>query len=73
GTVPVGAIGERDEALRATEEYASEGRNGPEGVPMMNGHYGHYGWMGGGMWIWVITVLVVVAFLAFIVGKQSKK
>jgi hypothetical protein len=29
--------------------------------------------MGGGMWIWVVTTLVVVALLAFIVGKLSKK
>jgi hypothetical protein len=37
---------------------------------MMNGSYG---WMGGGIWIWVVTTLVVVALLAFIVGKLSKK
>jgi hypothetical protein len=29
--------------------------------------------MGGGMWIWVVTTLVVVALLVFIVGKLSKK
>jgi len=37
---------------------------------MMNGNYE---WMGGGMWIWVVTTLVVVVLLAFIVGKLSKK
>jgi uncharacterized membrane protein len=40
------------------------------GASMMNGSYG---WMGGGMWIWVVTTLVVVALLVFIVGKLSKK
>lgn len=37
---------------------------------MMNGSYG---WMGGGMWIWAVTTVVVVALLVFIVGKLSKK
>jgi hypothetical protein len=37
---------------------------------MMNGSYG---WMGGGMWIWAVTTIVVVALLFFIVGKLSKK
>jgi hypothetical protein len=37
---------------------------------MMNGNYG---WMGGGTWIWVVTILVMVALLFFIVGKLSKK
>jgi len=38
---------------------------------MMNGSYG---WMGGGMWIWVVpTLVVMVALLFFIVGKLSKK
>ncbi len=37
---------------------------------MMNGSYGL---MGGGMWIWVVTTLVVVALLVYIVGKLSKK
>lgn len=37
---------------------------------MMNGSYG---WMGGGMWFWVVTTLVVVALLVFIVGKLSKR
>ena len=34
---------------------------------------GGYGWMGGGMWIWTVTAIVVVIFLVFIVGKLSKQ
>jgi len=37
---------------------------------MMNGNYG---WMGGGMWIWGVATIVVVALLAFILGKLSRK
>jgi hypothetical protein len=37
---------------------------------MMNGGYG---WMGGGIWIWVVTPIVVVALLIYIVGKLSRK
>ena len=37
---------------------------------MMNGNYG---WMGGGMWIWGVTAIVVVALLVVIVGKLSKR
>ena len=37
---------------------------------MMNGNYE---WMGGGMWIWVVTTIVAVALLFFIVGKLSRK
>ena len=37
---------------------------------MMNSSYG---WMDGGMWIWVVTTLVVVALLFFIIGKLSRK
>jgi hypothetical protein len=40
-----------------------------EGDLMMNGGYG---WMGGGMWIWTVTAMVVVVLLVFIVGKLSK-
>jgi hypothetical protein len=35
---------------------------------MMNGSYG---WMGGGIWTWVVTTLVAVARLVSIVGKPS--
>jgi hypothetical protein len=35
--------------------------------------YGNYGWMGGGMWIWAVTILLMVAVLFYIVGKLSEK
>jgi hypothetical protein len=31
------------------------------------------GWMGGGMWIWVVIGVVVVALLVVVIGKLSKK
>jgi len=31
------------------------------------------GWMGGGMWIWAVIGVVVVALLVVVIGKLSKK
>ena len=45
-----------------------------EGIPMMNGSYG---WMGGGMWggmwIWAVTAIVVVALLVVIISRLPRK
>ena len=31
------------------------------------------GWAGGGMWIWTVIGIVVVALLVVVIGKLSKK
>ncbi len=31
------------------------------------------GWMGGGMWIWTVIAVVIVALLVVMIGKLSKK
>jgi uncharacterized membrane protein len=31
------------------------------------------GWMGGGMWIWTVVGVVVVALLVVVISKLSKK
>jgi uncharacterized membrane protein len=38
---------------------------------MMN--HGYYGVMGGGLWIWTVAAVVVVALLVFMVAKVSNK
>ena len=32
-----------------------------------------YGWMGGGMWIWMVIGVLVVVLLVVMINKQSKK
>lgn len=39
------------------------------GNNMMNG-YG--GWMGGGMWLMILVVIVVAGFVAWVVAKRPK-
>ncbi len=31
------------------------------------------GWSGGGMWIWAVIGVVVIALLVVVIGKLSKK
>lgn len=31
------------------------------------------GWAGGGMWLWTVLGLVIVALLVFVISKLSKK
>ena len=31
------------------------------------------GWMGGGMWVWILVGLLVVVALVVVIGKQSEK
>lgn len=35
----------------------------------------HYtnGWMGGGMWMWAVIGVLMVAVLVVVIGQQSKK
>jgi uncharacterized membrane protein len=40
------------------------------GINMMSGSYG---WMGGGMWIWTVTAVVVVALLVLVISRSSRK
>jgi hypothetical protein len=41
-----------------------------EGIPMMSGSYGG---MGGGMWIWAVTAVLVLALLVVVLNKRSRK
>ena len=36
---------------------------------MMN----HYGWMGGGMWLWTVIGVLVVVLLVVVISKVSNK
>jgi uncharacterized membrane protein len=36
---------------------------------MMN----HYGWMGGGMWVWTVIGVLVVVLLVVLIQKVSRK
>jgi uncharacterized membrane protein len=40
-----------------------------ERVFMMN----HYGWMGGGMWLWTVIGVLVVVLLVVVINKVSNK
>lgn len=31
------------------------------------------GWAGGGMWLWIVLGLMIVALLVVVIGKLSKK
>jgi hypothetical protein len=43
--------------------------------PTKSGTVMHYtnGWMGGGMWVWMVIGVLVAALLAVVIGKQSKQ
>ena len=32
-----------------------------------------YGWMGGGMWLWMVIGVLVVVLLVVVISKLSKK
>ena len=41
---------------------------------MMNDTHGWMnGWSGGGMWVWTVLGLVIVALLIVVIGRLSKK